>query len=247
MQRYIAYNNLITSRISGFRLKTVKKGIVLLVALMLLASFAFVGGVSADEDAPHLCVYVGWFVGPGVAATIDYYDVNGELLYRIEIDNLNGSDFIVNDDYIAYLPIISGTVYVTATLGSFGSFTFTIPANELGNGECFDDFRLNSRPDRDLAAPVAIYFETEAEGAGFDVYDINQFSGTGTLSLRVTAEDLSAAYDEARETGANVTIAQDDDILFTMLGSSTADEGVCQVNAVDSEGKPYEFSWVCWR
>jgi hypothetical protein len=225
----------------------VKKGIVLLfTVMMLLASFAFVGGVSADEAAPHLCVYTDFSVFPGLLVTVDYYDINGVILYSVTLDNLDGSDILANDQDIAYLPVVSGTVSITIRISGFDDvFQFIVPVNEFGNGECFDDGRLNSRPDRDNAAPVAIYFQLDESGGGFDVYDIDQIAGTGTLALHVTSDDLSAAYDQALETGANVTVAQDNDILFTML-APTDDEGVCQVNALDAEGKPYEYSWVCW-
>lgn len=229
---------------------TMKKGMVLLLTVvMLLASFAFVGGASADEGAEHLCVYTGFIVSPGLSVTIDYTDINGVVLYTVTLDNLNGSDWLENDQDIAYLPVVSGTVSITIKIIGFDdTIQFTVPVNEeFGNGECFDDGRLNSRPDRDNAAPVAIYFQFDESGGGYDVYDIDQFAGTGTLALHVTGDDLSAAYDEALSTGANVTLAQQDDILFTMLGSSTEEGGVCQVNAVDAEGKPYEYSWVCWR
>src|SRR5689334_11797022 len=117
-----------------------KKGIVLLTLAILLASFALVGGVSADESAPHLCVYTGVGVGPGVAVTVDYYDVNGVLIYTVSLDNLNGTDIVFNDQEVAYLPVVSGTVSLNVTFSGYPSFQFTIPANELGNGECFDDF-----------------------------------------------------------------------------------------------------------
>jgi hypothetical protein len=225
-----------------------KKGILLLVTIMVLvASFAFVGGVSADENAPHICFLRGLVIFPGETLTSNVYDSGGNLVDSYTVTN-DTSDplFAIGYDY---QPAVSGIEVITIT-GPYGDFASTYNVNDYGSGECFDDGRLNSRPDRDLAAPVAIYSRFAEDGDGFDgfeVYDINQFAGTGTLALHVTSDDLSAAYDEALETGANVTVAQQDDILFTMLGSSTEDEGICQVNALDQEGKIYEYSWVCWR
>jgi hypothetical protein len=228
-----------------------KKAIVLLTTVfaLLLASFAFVGGASADENAPHICIYSGLLARPGEIASINVLDVNGNSVFSYTLDNSGGSTDAFSDDYLAYIPAVSGTIYVNFTGGPFGDFSFSLPVNLAGNGECFNDGRLNRRPDRDLAAPVAIYVRFEEDGDGFtgyDIYDINQTTGTGLPVIRVTSDELNDAADEAVASGANVTVAQEGDILLTVLASSTDDTAICQVNAIEErEGKPYEYQWVC--
>jgi hypothetical protein len=225
-----------------------KKAIVLLTTVfaLLLASFAFVGGASADENAEHACYLAGNVIFPGETLSTVILDVNGNEVYSSSTTN-DGSDPIFVPGNV-YVPAVSGTEYVTIT-GPFGTFSVQYRVNDFISGECFDDGRLNSRADRDLAAPVAIYIRFAEDGDGFDgfdIYDINQVAGTGTLSIRVTEAELNDAADEAVASGANVTVAQEGDILFTVLASSTADQAICQVNAVEArEGKPYEFRWVC--
>jgi hypothetical protein len=224
-----------------------KKAIVLLLTLMvLIASFVVVGGVSADENAEHICALTGLGLLPGDSFTSRVYDVNGNIVSEYTVTN-NTSDFMDGSRYL-YIPAVSGVEVITVHNSYFGDIEITFNINEWYSGICFDDGRLNSRPDRDLAAPVAIYIRFAENGDGYDgfeVYDINQVAGTGLPAFHVTSDEISAAYDEALATGANVTVAQQDDILFTML-APTGDEGVCQVNALDQEGKIYEFSWVCW-
>ncbi len=225
-----------------------KKAIVLSITVMvlLLASFVLVGGAAADENAEHACYLAGLTIFPGETISSVILDVNGNEVYSYSQTN-NGSDPIFVPGNV-YVPAVSGAEYVTIT-GPYGDFSFQYNVNDFINGECFDDGRLNSRADRDLAAPIAIYIRFADFGDGFDgvdVYDINPVSGTGRLAIRVTEDELNDAYQEALDSGANVTVEQEGDILFTVLGSSDANRAICQVNATEErEGKPYEFRWVC--
>jgi hypothetical protein len=224
-----------------------KKVIVLLLTLtVLLASFAFVGGVSADENAEHACYFAGVVIFPGETIRSTIYDAGGNVVYDFVYTNTSSVPVFVPGN--VYVPAVSGHEHIHIE-GPFGTFDFGYNVNDWISGECFDDGRLNSRPDRDLAAPVAIYLRLEDFGDGFDgydIYDIDQVAGTGTLALSVTEAEINDAYHEVLASGGNVVVAQVGDIMFTVLAGSTENEAICQVNAIEErEFKPYEFSWVC--
>jgi hypothetical protein len=182
------------------------------------------------------------YLGETITSTI--YDVDGIIVYQATFTNNTPSN-IFWPGYV-HVPAVNGREEVTIT-GPFGNFNFTYQVNDWTSGICFNDGRINNRPERDLAAPVVIYVRTErVEGYNaVEVYDIDEIAATGTLAIVATEAELADAQAQALAAGTNVTVEQVGDIILSVLSSSTAESRICQVNAVDQQNNPYVFIWQC--
>jgi len=104
-----------------------------------------------------------------------------------------------------------------------------------GDGCHIGDGRINNLPDKDCGAPVAVYL------GSIDVYAIEPFTSTGTLTIRLTDEQVSAVGVPSE---GNLILAQEVNPFTGMaIIISRLNTGEFQLNTYYADGKPYIIVW----
>jgi len=130
-----------------------------------------------------------------------------------------------------------GSTAITSVILAFSGAANTgidnVNTTAVGEARACDvnDGRVNHAPDKDCAAPVAIYCTAD----GIDIYRVDPTTADGSLALRVTNADIDTV---GVPSDGNALVASEGNIVLSRLTT-----GEFQVNTAYWDGKPYIVAW----